>query len=242
MGDRAGAGTRLINPQRLSDFLDALIPALLARRVIQVVISGEDTATLTATLECLTALNSGGYLLRIAFSHSARHSALQAACLDGLALRGIDVLCDNAGPGQDDYSQLYFPALSTNSISKIALGIRDNLASRWAFHALNHNKPVIVTLNAECQKPATSALPPALQARLAEYIATLAAYGFTIPGTGTGKKLQRLITLSDVRQLPDGDPVYLDRRTLITPAARDELHSRGISLITSQETKCIWQK
>lgn len=243
MGDRADAASRPLDPQRLSAFLDRLIPALLARRMIQVVISGEEISTLPSTLDCLSALNRSGYFLRLAFSHSACQSTLQAACMDGLALRGIDVLRDDTGPKQDDYCQLYFPALSTNSLSKIALGIRDNLASRWAFHALAHNKPVIITLNAGCRNPVSGTLPPALQARLTDYIATLSAYGFTIPGSAAGEtNARRLITLSEARQLPDGEPVYLNRRTLITPAARDELRARGISLIPSQETLCIWQK
>lgn len=233
MADR---GNMLTSRAHLSDFLDALIPALLARRTVRVVISGEDLSTLTATLACLGALHRSGYLLRLAFSHSARHSSLQAACLDGLAARQITALCDNAGPESDEYCQLYLPALSSNSLSKIALGIRDNLASRWVFHALSQKKPVVVTLNAEYRH---SAFPAALQARLAEYAATLTAYGITVIGQ---EKTAKLITLSDARQLPAGEPVHIGRHTLVTPAARDEFRTRGIELIASRGEICIWQK
>ncbi|ROP61828.1 hypothetical protein EDF81_0302 [Enterobacter sp. BIGb0383] len=229
MADR---GNRLTSRERLSDFLDALIPALLARRTIQVVISGEDLSTLTTTLTCLTALHRSGYLLRLAFSHSACHSSLQAACLDGLAVRQIHALCDNAGPESDTYCQLYLPALSTNSLSKIALGIGDNLVSRWAFHALSQQKPIVVTLT-------HPVLPAALQARLAEYAATLTTYGITVIGQ---EKTAKLITLSDARQLPAGEPVHIGRHTLVTPAARDEFRTRGIELIASRGEICIWQK
>lgn len=218
MADR---GSMLTSPERLSDFLDALIPALLARRTIRVVISGEDLSPLAATLACLAALHRNGYFLRLAFSHSARHSSLQAACLDGLAACQINVVCDNTGPESDQYSQLYLPALSSNSLSKIALGISDNLASRWAFHALSHKKPIVVTLNHR-------AFPAALQARLAEYAATLTTYGITVIGQKTSPTL---ITYADARQLPAGEPVQIGRRTRVTPAARDELRSRGIALI-----------
>lgn len=229
MADR---GNRLTSRERLSDFLDALIPALLARRTIQVVISGEDLSTLTTTLTCLTALHRSGYLLRLAFSHSARHSSLQAACLDGLAARQIHAVCNNAGPESDEYCQLYLPALSTNSLSKIALGIRDNLASRWVFHALSQQKPIVVTLT-------PPVLPAALQTRLTEYAATLIAYGITVIGQ---EKTAKLITLSDARQLPAGESVHIGRHTLVTPAARDEFRTRGIELIASREEICIWQK
>ena len=228
MGDLPVTDNILPGRQRLSDFLDRLIPALLARRVIQVVISGEDLSTLPATLDCLDALHGGGYLLRLAFSHSARHSSLQAACLDGLALRQITVICDNASPDltQDEYCQLYLPALSTNSMSKITLGIRDNLACRWAFHALSQKKPVIITRNADA-----STFAPALQACLSGYAATLTAYGFTVIGYRAAEKhTRRLLTLGDIRQLPPGASIHLDTHTLITPAARDEIRARGIVL------------
>lgn len=231
MVDHSTAGSRLLSRQRLSDFLDKLIPALLAQRVIRVVISGEELSTLPPTLESLAALHNRGYLLRLTFSHSARHSSLQAACLKGLALRQITVMCDNADPGpeQDEYCQLYLPALSTNSMSKIALGIRDNRVCRWAFHALSQKKPVIITRCAEA-----SGFTPALQARLSAYAATLADYGFTIIGyRAEAKHTRRLLTLGDIRQLPHGEPVHLDKHTLITPAARDEIRARGIALIQS---------
>lgn len=229
MGDLSAAGNSLLSRQHLSDFLDELIPALLARRVIRVVISGEELSTLPATLNSLAALHHRGYLLRLTFSHSARHSSLQTACLDGLALRQITAMCDNADPGpeQNAYCQLYLPALSTNSMSKIALGIRDNRVCRWAFHALSQKKPVIITPNAEVK-----GVSPALQARLFGYAATLTDYGFTVIGYRAAEKhTRRLLTLSDIRQLPPGEPVHLDTQTLITPAARDEIRARGITLI-----------
>lgn len=251
-----------MDAQRLSHRLDSLIADLLAQRrrrlqahgkVMRVVLSGEDLATLPTTLDCLTALNQRGYLLVMSFSHSAIQASLHSTCLEALAQRDVEALCDDRDPcpTEETFSGLYLPSLSTNSLSKIALGIRDNRACRWAFHALSLSKPIIVTLNAECRDDAASQLPPALRARLTSYVATLGEYGFTIIGRSTVNPAQRptapvakpLITLSDVRQLPAGAVLSVGRRTLITPAARDEIRDRGIVMVQGhQEEICIWQK
>jgi len=251
-----------MDAQRLSCLLDTLIEQLLAQRkprlqthrqVMRVVLSGEDHSTLPTTLDCLAALDRSGYSLVMTFSHSARRSSLQSSCLDALARRGITVLCDNQEPRQTgaSFNGLYLPVLSTNSMSKIALGIRDNLVCRWAFHALNLNKPVIVTLNAECRHHPTRSLPPAFQARLAHYAATLVAFGFTVIGqqianadpTRSMSANKPLITLGDVRRYQRGQALHIGNRTLITPAAHDEIRARGIIIVQShQEETCIWQK
>lgn len=159
-----------MDAQRLSHRLDSLIADLLAQRrrrlqahgkVMRVVLSGEDLATLPTTLDCLTALNQRGYLLVMTFSHSAIQASLHSTCLEALAQRDVEALCDDRDPcpTEETFSGLYLPSLSTNSLSKIALGIRDNRVCRWAFHALSLSKPIIVTLNAECRDDAASQLP-----------------------------------------------------------------------------------
>ncbi|AOR62756.1 flavoprotein [Pectobacterium wasabiae] len=251
-----------MDSQRLSHLLDTIIDDVLAQRkqrlqtrnkVMRVVLSGEDLTTLSTTLDCLAALDRSGYLLVMMFSHSAMQSSLHTACLEGLVRRGIDVLCDSREPHQteDAYSSLYLPALSSNSLSKIALGIRDNLVCRWAFQALSVNKAVIVTLNTECRPDVDNPLPQALRARLADYANTLVEYGFTVIGqhrTGTKQTLsasphKQLVTLSDVREYPSGQVLHIGNRTLITPSARDEIRDRGIVIVQSHlEETCIWQR
>ncbi|MFK3705944.1 flavoprotein [Klebsiella sp. NPDC088457] len=251
-----------MNSQRLSQLLDTIIDNVLAQRqralqsrsrVMRVVLSGEDLTTLPTTLDCLTALDRSGYLLVIASSHSATQSPLHAACLEALARRGVDVLCDNQAPAQTAaaFNALFLPALSTNSLSKIALGLCDNLVCRWAFHALSLNKPTIVTLNAECREDSAHRLPPAFRARQANYLATLAEYGVTVigqpranpPPSPSPRAGRPLMTLRDVRRQPKGAVLRIAQRTLITPAARDELRARGITLVEGhQEEICIWQK
>ena len=251
-----------MDAQRLSRLLDTIIDDMLAQReqrlasrgrTMRVVLSGEDLSTLPATLDCLAALQRGGYLPVIASSHSARESSLHASCLEALAQRGIEVVADNREPSQteDSSSGIYFPALSSNSLSKIALGIRDNLVCRWAFHALSQGKTAIVTLNAECLPDENSPLAPALRARLANCVRTLVEYGFTVVGqAGSNAKPPRaddvhkpLITLSDVRRLRHGQTLHVGKRTLITPAARDEIRDRGLVIVhSSREDSCIWPR
>ncbi|QHM69918.1 flavoprotein [Mixta intestinalis] len=232
----------------LSRLLDQIIAELLAQkkqqqthdRIMKVVISGEDLVTLPATLDALSALARSGYGLSLAFSWSASHSSLRPACLNGLAQRGITAWQDDSEPvpGDTSFHGVYLPALSSNSLSKIALGIRDNLVCRWAFHALGLNKQVIVTPNAEYRSDTTCAFSAALRARLMSYAATLVEYGITVIGqtnsNGGAQKAsgaQPLITLSDVRQHRAGEALHIDSRTLITPAARDEIQRRGIVVI-----------
>ncbi|WP_333499479.1 hypothetical protein [Kluyvera sp. CHPC 1.2972] len=247
-----------MDTQQLSHLVDTVIDEMLAQRkrrlqshnkVMRVVLSGEDLSTLPSTLECLIALERCGYLLVIAFSHSARRSLLQSHCLQALAEQGVEVICDNQPPSsaQSNYHDIFFPALSTNSLSKIALGIRDNLVCRWAFHALSVRKTAIITLNPECRPDRHSALPPALKARLMNYASTLTEYGFTViglPESTPGLRSRRsLITLSDVRQHPQGQPLKIDSRTLITPAAQDEIRDRHLVIVQPlQEDLCIWQR
>lgn len=180
-----------MDAQQLSHRLDSLIADLLAQRrrrlqdhgkVMRVVLSGEDLATLPTTLDCLTALNRRGYLLVMTFSHSAIQASLHSTCLEALAHRDVEALCDDRDPcpTEETFSGLYLPSLSTNSLSKIALGIRDNRVCRWAFHALSLARPIIVTLNTECRDDAASQLPPALLARLTSYVATLGEYGLSL--------------------------------------------------------------
>lgn len=251
-----------MDASRLSLLLDRIIAEIVAQRtqrlapprpVMRAIVSGEDLATLPATLDCLAALDRNGYQLVIAFSHSAMQSSLRAACLEALARRGIDVLCDNQPPQATDapWHGLYLPALSSNSLSKIALGIHDNLVCRWAFHAIRLNKPVVATLNAECQTDADAAstLPAALRTRLAHYAATLAAYGISVIGQRPTPEMlptsdkKPLITLSNVRRYAKGATLHVPHHTLITPAALDEIRDRGIVIARDgQEETCIWQR
>jgi hypothetical protein len=238
---------KTMESQALSRWLDTLIADLLAqksqkvnaeRKTVRVVITGSDTATLPMTLRGLLALDIADYQLRVAFSHSASLSGLKTAMLDEMAVRCAGAIVDDKSVDQqpadgEDYDSLYLPALSTNSLSKIALGIRDNLATGWVFHALQKQKNVIVTLNPERLNPADSGFTSPLLARLAGYADVLRQYGIVVTGTNSadviGKK--RLITLSDIRQHRATERLRIDSNTLITPAAQDEIRRQNITVI-----------
>lgn len=251
-----------MDSQRLSHLLDTLIADLLQQRrlrlptsnkTMHVILNGEDVTSLPATLACLSALHRCGYRLNMVFSHSASQSSLQSACLEALTQRGINEMrgSQQEPPEAEPCGDVYFPALSTNSLSKIALGIRDNLVCLWAFYALSMKKTAIVTLNAECRPDQNSALPQSLRARLAHYAGTLVEYGFTVIGQHTPGPEQTplahvhkpLVTLGDIRQYQKGQTLYIGHRTLITPAARDEIRDRGLVIVQRhQEDTCIWQR
>lgn len=235
-----------MDSQTLSQLLDRVIAEVLAQSVAQknvrVVVTGEDIASLPETLSCLVALEQAGYQLWVSFSHSASQSALKSACVDALRQRGSRAGFDRSPP---HYEALYLPALSVNSMSKIALGIRDNLACEAVFQALQHRKQVIATLHPQC---VDSALPLPLLARLEGYAQVLESYGIALCGKraahaspvsvsqaapaalpAAGKK--RLITLRDIRLLASGETLRIAGNTLITPAARDEIQRRNLTVI-----------
>jgi len=229
--------------QTLSQLLDRVIADVLAQSVAQknvrVVVTGEDIASLPETLSCLAALELAGYQLWVSFSHSASQSALKSACMDALSQRGSRAGFDRSPP---HYEALYLPALSVNSMSKIALGIRDNLACETVFQALQHRKQIIATLHPQC---VDSTLPLPLLSRLEGYAQVLESYGIALSGKRAahvrsvqgsqsalpvaGKK--RLITLRDIRLLATGTVLRVEGKTLITPAARDEIQRRNLTVI-----------
>nr|WP_129953720.1 flavoprotein [Rahnella sp. RFA10(1/100)] len=224
--------------QRLSRLIDRSIAGLLVRKraalkaggkTVRVLISGDDLTTLPMTLQSLRALDNAGYALRVAFSHSASQSGLKAALLPD-----IDplYLADDFAPlTAEVVDSLYLPALSTNSLSKIALGIRDNLATVQVFHALSTKTPVIVTLNPELMHLGDSGFAPPLQVRLEQYIDTLRQYGIAVTGSGESVCQKRLITLNDIRLHRVTDVLRIGRNTLITPAAQDEIRRQNITVI-----------
>ena len=158
---------------------------------------------------------------------------------DRLIQRGSRAGFDRSPP---HYEVLYLPALSVNSMSKIALGIRDNLACETVFQTLQHRKQIIATLHQQC---VDSELPMPLLSCLEGYAQVLESYGITLFGkraahvksvqgsqstlTVAGKK--RLITQSDIRLLTIGTVLRIESDTLITPAARDEIQRRNLTVI-----------
>lgn len=237
----------------LSRLLDRAIAELLAekhsalnagRKKVRVVMTGEDLSTLPVTLTSLLALDKAGYQLLVTFSHSACLSGLQDACIKEVSARCAGALFTERGPqpNDGDYCSLFLPALSTNSLTKIALGIRDNIASTWVFDALSRQKQTIVTLNSECHSG--TVLPASLLSQMAKYVATLEQFGIVISGkkmatlprpvassgalTGKG---DQLVTLKDVRLLAVGETLFIDRHTLVTPAAQDEIRDQNITVI-----------
>ncbi|MBV6817818.1 flavoprotein [Rahnella sp. PD12R] len=231
--------------QALSRWLDTVIANLLAEKkqtvkTVRVVITGSDVTTLPVTLRGMRALEHAGYRLQVAFSHSANLGGLKAALLAEMTAGVVvdDKSADEQLADGEDYDSLYLPALSGNSLTKIALGIRDNLATSWVFHALQKQKNVIATLPPELLNPADSGFPPPLMVRLAGYADVLRQYGIAVTGINsdvqvsteiTGKK--RLITLSDIRQHRTTQRLRIDSNTLITPAAQDEIRRQNITVI-----------
>jgi hypothetical protein len=241
--------------QDLSQRLDILIAELLeqkrrdlnaGRKKVRVLITGESFNALPTTLLSLKALDYAGYQLVVMFSYSASVSGLKNICISDIDSTCTESLYTDKLPeeGDDDYSSLFLPALSTNSLSKIALCIKDNIASSWVFHALKKRKQVIVTLPPEYLNSSESGFTSPLLNRFAEYSTILESYGVVITGNkipnmphyigikGKSVNVQKhLITLSDIRTLSRTESLHVDNHTLITPAAQDEIRRQNITVI-----------
>lgn len=228
--------------QALSQRLDTMIAALLeqkrrvlndGRKKVRVVVTGDDFSTLPAALLSLAALDRAGFQLLLTFSHSACVSGLKSAYISE-----VDSTCAGAvyceqepAVGEDEYTSLFLPALSTNTLSKIALGIRDNIACSWVFHALNQHTKVIATLNPEFLNHEATGFTHPLLSRLAEYVTTLEQYGIVIAGKKMPLAAQKLLTLSDILTFSGDAGLRIARHTLITPAAKDEIRRQNITVI-----------
>ncbi|MCL2899654.1 flavoprotein [Brenneria tiliae] len=263
-----------MNSQTLSLLIDDIIAEIMADKVrhaiasprpaLLVAITGDDAAGFPATLRYLTALERGGYALYLLFSHSAQSlGAAWAGEISHALPRARQLTEKDIEPAHWQNSEaLLLPALSSNSLAKIALGIGDNLAGRMVFQALAQNLRIMATLNRECD-PArqASVLPAAYLAQLRRYVDTLQRIGihFITPRASAGATLnrpfshpadlprpgggKRLITQREVRLHDARQALYVDADVLITPAARDEIANRKITLITHpQEAACIWQQ
>jgi len=226
-----------MNQQNFSKQLDRIIHDVLEQRrqgkLIRVILTGDDGSTLADTFRCMEALYRAGYGLAVTFSHTASLSAIKSICVRWKEEKGIDILFDAciSMRDNDDYHGVFLPRLSTNSMAKIALCLQDNVASQSAFYALSRNKPVIATLNEECQS--LSQIPTLfLRRRLMSYIDTLEQYGVVFSGAKPSKNLcnQTVITLGEIRRHCENKFMLIDRSAVITPAAQDEIRRLNITV------------
>ncbi|MCW2481507.1 flavoprotein [Candidatus Symbiopectobacterium sp. NZEC135] len=241
-----------MNSQTLSALIDKAITDALARRTLRifentqaetlrqpttfVLITGDDITAFPATLRYLAALAQAGCLLSVHFSHSAQR--LHTHFADALHRLLPQVPCQQAtDPMLRSGDTLLLPALSDNSLAKIALGLRDNAASQWVFQALAQDVRIIALHHPD------AAMPPAYLAQISRYQETLRQFGIRMMGQPgapqasvshsaivTGGKT--LLTARDVR-LHNENTLRVRPGTLITPAARDAIAARRITLITA---------
>ncbi len=245
-----------MNSQVLSSLIDRAITDALARSTERsesmriertqsehtrqsttfVLITGDNIAAFPATLRYLTALSQAGCLLSVHFSHSAQR--LHTHFADTLHRLLPQVSCQHAiTPTLRNGDTLLLPALSDNSLAKIALGLRDNAASQWVFQALIQDVRIIAI-----HHPDTT-MPSAYLAQISHYQETLRRFGIRMMGQSAASQAsvsrsaiatigKSLLTARDVR-LHSEDTLCVPHGTLITPAARDEIAARRITLITA---------
>ncbi len=216
----------------ISQIVDDILEKKRQRsKVIRVILTGNEQESLLDTLNCIKALYRSGYGIAVTLSHSANNSVIKSVFLRWQQEGDIEFSMDSYLPDElsDDYYGLFFPAISMNSLTKLALCIRDNLATSWAFHALLNRKPITATLNHEYQTMVVNAASPLIE-QFSIYLNKAEDYGVHFIGKPNVPSLANhsLITLKDVKLLPAHKPLIIEKNTIITPSAKDEIARRRI--------------
>ncbi len=219
----------------LTVMISQVVDEILAKKqqdmkVIRVMVTGSERESLLDTLNCIKALYDSGYKIVITFSHSANNSVIKSVFLRWQQEDNIEFSVDSSLPNElsEDYYGLFFPAISINSLSKLALCIRDNLASNWFFHALLHRKPITTTVNNEYQTLIEHGTA-SLKEQVSTYLNQLENYGVSIIGKPqTSSAHPSLVTLRNVKLHPESQPLCIEKNTIITPAAKEEIARRRL--------------
>ncbi|WMN86182.1 hypothetical protein NI382_08340 [Vibrio parahaemolyticus] len=227
---------RVMETKDLTVMISQIVDEILARKpqrskVIRVILTGNEQESLFDTLSCIKALYRSGYGIAVTLSHSAENSVIKSVFLRWQQEGDIEFSMDSYLPDElyDDYYGVFFPAISTNSLSKLALCIRDNLATSWAFHALLNRKPITATLSHEYQTVLDNA-PGPLTEQISTYVNKVEDFGVSFIGRPKASRvaLKSLITLADVKLQPEEQPLLIEKNTIITPSAKEEIARRRI--------------
>ncbi|SBT13507.1 HFCD family protein [Vibrio celticus] len=222
----------------LTVMISQVVDDILARKsqpskVIRVILTGHEQESLLDTLNCIKALYRSGFGIAVTLSHSAEHSIIKSVFLRWQQEDDIEFSIDSYLPSElhDDYYGVFFPAISTNSLSKLALCIRDNLATSWAFHALLNRKSITATLSHEYQTVLDHGPNPLIE-QISTYVNKVENYGvrFMTKPKALHIEPKSLITLADVKLQPEDQSLSIDKNTIITPSAKEEIVRRRISI------------
>ncbi|MDR9828524.1 flavoprotein [Vibrio sp. FNV 38] len=222
----------------LTVMISQIVDEILARqaqrsKVIRVILTGHEQESLLDTLNCIKALYRSGYGIAVTLSHSAQNSVIKSVFLRWQQEGDIEFSIDSYLPNElrGDYYGVFFPAISTNSLSKLALCIRDNLATSWAFHALLNRKPITATFNHEYQTVLEHGPVPFIE-QISTYINKIEGYGvrFITERKASHIAPKSLITLADVKLQPENQSLFIEKNTIITPSAKEEIARRRISI------------
>lgn len=216
----------------ISQIVDEILKRKPQRsKVIRVIITGNEQESLVDTINCITALYRSGYGIAVTLSHSADNSVIKSVFLRWQQEGNIEFSMDSYLPDElrDDYYGVFFPAISMNTLTKLALCLRDNLATSWAFHALLNQKPITVTFNHEYQTVLDNA-PGVLTEQISTYVQKIEDYGISFIGRSKLSDMppKSLITLADVKLQPEDQPLFIAKNTIITPSAKEEIVRRRI--------------
>lgn len=242
---------------KLSLLIDQVIIDILSDKVVEylnqattvvsstatrylVVLTGDSIPNIEQIIEKLSCLSDVVHL-DVLLSHSAEKFLHQKGIDLIIQLVNVELL-DCSPKSLNDYTGLIFPELSINSLAKGSMQIADNLATCLMQQAFLLKKPLLITID---YLDNTMAQKNGYQQKIVASISILLTFGIKIlklDSLANGiylSKLMRatnilsheLITQADIRLHDPQYPLYLSKKSLVTPLAKDLIHQKNIQII-----------
>jgi len=143
----------------------------------------------------------------------------------------------------EEYHLLIGPNITTNTLSKVALGIIDSFIPTLIWTYLYRKKPVYLDFSSARDFLGVKSDNKKINGMLDSYVKTLLEMGAVelIPGryvevvdnrraTSSGSVDKKIITEKDISALKEGDKLVLPRGTILTPLAKEKAKLLGIGL------------
>lgn len=242
---------------KLSLLIDQVIIDILSDKVVEylnqattvvsstatrylVVLTGDSIPNIEQIIEKLSCLSDVVHL-DVLLSYSAEKFLHQKGIDLITQLVNVELL-DCSPKSLNDYTGLIFPELSINSLAKGSMQIADNLATCLMQQAFLLKKPLLITID---YLDNTMAQKNGYQQKIVASISILLTFGIKIlklDSLANGiylSKLMRatnilsheLITQADIRLHDPQYPLYLSKKSLVTPLAKDLIHQKNIQII-----------
>ncbi|SDY19797.1 hypothetical protein SAMN05421736_101636 [Evansella caseinilytica] len=138
---------------------------------------------------------------------------------------------DEAGLSAND--GVLLPCISKTNLAKAALCMADNFETRWIEYCLTNGISITIFQEGLPVVSERAALP--YRSRFIEYQRQLQSYGVHVKSSASfWKQYQRkaeVVTAEEIGRLKSGEKVYLSRKAVLTPLAKEEAAKKQIEVL-----------